>query len=1214
MTAISFASSSAKAPVRAFPPQFEAHGDWSNETKPVAFMFGFNRWKWDCVAHYVPDYRPVYCPMKWKLKTVQPHLDNEPNKIIVCWSYKGPEGIEEYAAANNIPIIRMEDGFIRSVGLGAEHAIPYSLIMDKKGLYFDARQASDLEDLLNTYDFSANPGILEEARQSIQLLNELQISKYNLYNNEAPDLEQIYGPKTTKRILVVGQVEQDASIRYGCPRPVNNKILLELAMQENPGADIIFKPHPDVLVGKQPALSDPSVYADRVKIVTAPLSIPDALKTIDHVYTITSLSGFEALIRGIPVTTYGAPFYSGWGLTDDRSPIARRTQKRSIEEVFAASYLLYPSYIDPESGEPLRALDVIKLIHNQLHTALSATSDGSSTGNAMTVTDDHVLGKARSSGAESAKSTGAKASVSHPLGSFTSTAQFVSAATAEGGLPLWFQSLPMGGLKQALERHTPMALALPTAAAPEDSFHRTLEAVAPAFLDGGLQTLDWLNLNDYPNGFAMAQQLAFEQPLLMRRLLLQRLTRLATLVKVAVLPEDISPLGRVMVEACQTLSIPTVILPTQWPTPITQQYYYNGLTGLSVPVADKVLTWNAWQEECLAQRGYPTQRMHRVGTPIVQQWIATKPPIAAHPWRQVYGLNPWQPVWLVIPPQSFTTTDETREAVDKLCRTVVEKAYQQGAQVLFWQPLATMGQHHLTPTDKALPWWQTKPHVVLELGPQPLCCLTSALHHVQGVLSFEWEPLLSAALLHRPVGLLASSPPSSMSATTNDDLRAAETLAQWHVPLLQEPTSLEALMDRVAQDQWQADGPHTSTGQTAQATVAAIEHCMATEQEGHEWSVEATLPWLREVIEGHEVVGQGPTVWQHYHQPQPAWPIHELALPTKRQSTEAKVPGLFTQTASLLSANDWKPAIGEGDHWKTLFGAEAVVQFGNKTTTAQLNQKTLGKPGVFVCGGMIQSGKTPPPAHNQPQLSLMLDDIALYYDAQRVSRIQALLNSEWELGEPELERARALIERCNQQGISQFNHWPSPSLRIGTPGVPKVLLLNQTKDDPTVSLGMAKQAAFSRMLHHALVHCQERGKELIILQPPGSADPYEETCWLTSEDLSITRDMPSVHWVQYDLHPHTMLAQVDEVFTVTSQVGFEAVMQGKTVHCFGVPYYSGRGLTVDDQVAPNRTRPRRVEDVFFAIYTIASRYFLPHQPNTPVALEVLLEDLKEKRV
>jgi capsule polysaccharide export protein KpsC/LpsZ len=142
MTAISSAASSHANSLRDFPPQFQMYGDWSNETKPVAFMFGFNRWKWDCVSHYLPDYRLVYCPMKWKLKTVQPHLDNEPNKVIVCWSYKGPDGIEDYATSKNVPLLRMEDGFIRSVGLGAEHAIPYSLILDKKGLYFDSRQTS----------------------------------------------------------------------------------------------------------------------------------------------------------------------------------------------------------------------------------------------------------------------------------------------------------------------------------------------------------------------------------------------------------------------------------------------------------------------------------------------------------------------------------------------------------------------------------------------------------------------------------------------------------------------------------------------------------------------------------------------------------------------------------------------------------------------------------------------------------------------------------------------------------------------------------------------------------------------------------------------------------------------------------------------------------------------------------------------------------------
>ena len=82
-------------------------------------------------------------------------------------------------------------------------------------------------------------------------------------------------------------------------------------------------------------------------------------------HTITSLSGFEALLKGIKVTTVGAPFYSGWGLTDDRQPVPRRMRSLSLLELLAGAYLLYPRYANPETGEPLDLEDVLQLIIDQ---------------------------------------------------------------------------------------------------------------------------------------------------------------------------------------------------------------------------------------------------------------------------------------------------------------------------------------------------------------------------------------------------------------------------------------------------------------------------------------------------------------------------------------------------------------------------------------------------------------------------------------------------------------------------------------------------------------------------------------------------------------------------------------------------------------------------------------------------------------------------------
>ena len=81
---------------------------------------------------------------------------------------------------------------------------------------------------------------------------------------------------------------------------------------------------------------------------------------VDEVHVNTSLAGFEALMRHTDVTTYGVPFYAGWGLTRDLGSVpARRTRQRSLDELVAATLLIYPRYLDPMSGLPCPAEVVV---------------------------------------------------------------------------------------------------------------------------------------------------------------------------------------------------------------------------------------------------------------------------------------------------------------------------------------------------------------------------------------------------------------------------------------------------------------------------------------------------------------------------------------------------------------------------------------------------------------------------------------------------------------------------------------------------------------------------------------------------------------------------------------------------------------------------------------------------------------------------------------
>ncbi|PLS01520.1 beta-3-deoxy-D-manno-oct-2-ulosonic acid transferase [Neobacillus cucumis] len=330
----------------------------------IAFVFNVSKWKRPYIQNLLHEYEIMFVPSEKRLFLLSPLLKKLDKRVFIIWGFPEDEEICRYADRKGVPVYRMEDGFVRSVGLGSMHTPPYSICFDKKGMYFDSTQPSDLEILLNGYDFDSNPELLQQSKNCIEMLNKLGISKYNHIGSKS--VHEIYGQKTKKRILVIGQVEDDASILKGCSKRFTNNDLVRLASKENPDAEIIYKPHPDVLTGRRPKQSNPNEVSQIAKVIEEPLSLVDSFKTIDHVYTITSLSGFEALLRGIPVTTVGAPFYSGWGVTDDRQITDRRKRKLSVEEIFAGAYLLYPRYADPLTGEQLSLEETIHRIASNL--------------------------------------------------------------------------------------------------------------------------------------------------------------------------------------------------------------------------------------------------------------------------------------------------------------------------------------------------------------------------------------------------------------------------------------------------------------------------------------------------------------------------------------------------------------------------------------------------------------------------------------------------------------------------------------------------------------------------------------------------------------------------------------------------------------------------------------------------------------------------------
>lgn len=311
-------------------------------SKGTTYAVGFYPWKRKILRTFRPEERFVFVGSPRRLPQGHP-LE------IATWG--ALFGDEEFPAGSRIT--RYEDGFIRSAGLGAKFTPALSWVADRRGIYYDATRPSDLECMLGHDHFPEE--LRARARRLREAIVAKGLTKYNL-----PGARWSKPAHAGKMILVPGQVESDASIRLGSFGTKTNVGLLQRVRRENPEAYLVYKPHPDVAAGVRRPGPGEAAAKNHCDSVIAEAPIQTLIEGADEVHVNTSLAGFEALLRGKKVVTYGQPFYAGWGLTEDRDPPARRTRALGLDELVAGSLLQYPLYRSAATGQACAAEQVVE--------------------------------------------------------------------------------------------------------------------------------------------------------------------------------------------------------------------------------------------------------------------------------------------------------------------------------------------------------------------------------------------------------------------------------------------------------------------------------------------------------------------------------------------------------------------------------------------------------------------------------------------------------------------------------------------------------------------------------------------------------------------------------------------------------------------------------------------------------------------------------------
>ena len=260
----------------------------------------------------------------------------------------------------------------------------------------------------------------------------------------------------------------------------------------------------------------------------------------------------------------------------------------------------------------------------------------------------------------------------------------------------------------------------------------------------------------------------------------------------------------------------------------------------------------------------------------------------------------------------------------------------------------------------------------------------------------------------------------------------------------------------------------------------------------------------------------------------------------------------------------------------------AVVGWGRKRSgrLAGLAARLLGRPLVLLEDGFLR-----PVARRGPPVSLMIDTLGVYYDAGAPSCIEQAIAQG--VAEAQATRARDVIARWRDAGVSKYNHAPEFA---GALPERYVLVVDQTAGDLSLTKGQGDRRAFAAMLDAALA---ENSDCTVLVKVHPDRFTHGKHGNFTPAQLA----QPRLKVIAAECHAVRLLAHAQAVYTVTSLMGFEALLWGKRVRCFGMPFYAGWGLSQDALPAPARRGRASLESLVHAALIACPRYVDPTTGN-----------------
>ena len=662
----------------------------------------------------------------------------------------------------------------------------------------------------------------------------------------------------------------------------------------------------------------------------------------------------------------------------------------------------------------------------------------------------------------------------------------------------------------------------------------------------------WLNENLYDKNVRRSiNKYSVEHPAKFRRYVISALALNKNAIKAVVLTMDWSTPMRLVASVCKELGIKTILIPHEGVFAKESEYYKDVNTNVNVPISDYILCWGEQQKKIFSERGYPKERIKVVGSIKLDEYLSYVPNLTKELFCKIYSFNANKKTLLFScqPLDSQYNVAVARKAQREIILDLINYANKNDVQLIIRKPPS--GDRIL---NKELDEMVDASSLITVDHPTPyLTTPEESIAHCDVVLSINSTMLFEA--------ILYSTPAISTKYLEFNQI--------WRNIKISAPTN--------------------------QADLYKELNVALYTPEKHLKSID--LSWAEKGMSYGSFQGKAKSNVLGFLKNDLIFDIYEpkhCFFTTKYSDNKSLNVSLNNR---LVDSNQYLPSMLGGNsviHADSLaedIYVDLFMNWGVSETEKKVKQisksNAYGKDLLIVEDGFIRSCNIG--LSNEPGLSVILDTQTAYYDAREASYLEDKLNSDEVISDADIERAKENIKSITENRVSKYNHAPDVAVKIGK-NKKKILLIDQRYGDMSVEAGLANEKSFEKMLLDAINNYPEYD---ILLKRHPDATIGGKSSYYSDGRVGFTKNIDNVFLIDYDINPYALFDIVEKVFCVTSGMGFEALLAGKEVHVYGLPFYSNWGLTIDKVDLPRRKQTRTLEDVFFYSYILCSRYFDP---------------------